>query len=209
MLMPQQSSEPIAPITPSPNYDFIYKEPPKPKRKILKLPSMSGPVRLLVGAGVVLIVVIIFGIIASRGGSDGQKYIELMSRSQEIVRVSNAVKPLTKNTDTLSLIATAEAALSSEQSSLSNYLSSAGEEVDEKKLTLYLDKTSDDKIETAGQNNNLESTYAQYLKGQLNSYLGQLQSAFKTADQEAKPILESAINSTKALLSSPQLSAAQ
>jgi len=132
-----------------------------------------------------------------------------MSRSQEIVRVSDIVKPLTKNAGTLSLIATTEAALSSEQSSLSNYLATNGTKVGVKDLTLYLDKTSDDKIQAATQNNNLDSTYAKYLKDQLNSYLSQLQSTHKVAGKNAKVILDNAISSTETILNSPLLSAAQ
>ncbi|PJE65724.1 hypothetical protein COU91_00180 [Candidatus Saccharibacteria bacterium CG10_big_fil_rev_8_21_14_0_10_47_8] len=207
--MQPQNSGPIAPISPNPSYDFIYKDPPKPKRGPFKLPNMPKPMLLLVGGVIVLVLVIIIAVIVGRGSNDSQKYIELMSRSQEIVRVSDIVKPLTKNTDTLSLIATTEAALSSEQSSLSNYLATNGTKVGVKDLTLYLDKTSDDKIQAATQNNNLDSTYAKYLKDQLNSYLSQLQSTHKVAGKNAKVILDNAISSTETILNSPLLSAAQ
>lgn len=206
--MQPQGSPPIAPISPNPSYDFIYKDPPKPtKGGLLRLPNLPRPILLLVGAGVVLILAIIIALIASRGNSNSQGYIELMSRAQEIVRVSEVVKPLTKNTDTLSLISTAEITLSSEQSSLSSYLATNGTKVSAKNLALYLDKNSDTEIQTATQNNNLDSTYATYLKAQLNVYLGQLQSTHKITGKKGKVILDNAISSTQALLNSQQLSA--
>lgn len=207
--MQPQNSEPIAPISPNPSYDFIYKDPPKPKRGPFKLPNMPKPILLLAGAVIALLLVIIIATVATRGNGNTQAYTQLMSRSQEIIRVSDLVKAQTKNTDTLSLISTAEAALSSEQSSLSSYLATHGTKVNPKDLTLYLDKTSDDKVQTATQNNNLDSTYAKYLKDQLNSYLSQLQSAHKIAGKNAKIILDNAISSTQTILDSPQLSATQ
>lgn len=166
---------------------------------------MPKPVLLLIGVIIVLILVFIIAAIVGRGSNNSQRYIELMSRSQEIVRVSEIVRPATKNADTLSLIATTEAALSSEQSNLSNYLATNGTKVSIKNLVLYLDKTSDSKIQAAIQDNNVDSVYVEYLKGQLNTYLGQLQNAHKVAGPKAKFILDNAISSTEVLLKSAQL----
>jgi len=68
--MQPQNSGPIAPISPNPSYDFIYKDPPKPKRGPFKLPNMPKPMLLLVGGVIVLVLVIIIAVIVGRGSND-------------------------------------------------------------------------------------------------------------------------------------------
>jgi hypothetical protein len=108
-----------------------------------------------------------------------------------------------RDSDTLALLATSTAALTSEQQTIGAYLAKSGQAVDPKLLTKYQNPETDKGIQTAVQNSNLESVYLDYLKGSLNGYLSSLKVAYPTATKEGKVVIGGAITSTETLLSSP------
>jgi hypothetical protein len=195
--------------SPNPDYDFIFKGSEKPK-KSFSLPS-GGPktvLVLLVSLGVVLILVVVFAALLKPKAGGSQDLVNISARAQEIVRVSKVVEPLTQNSDTKGLVATTEAALSSDQAQLSAYLSKNGIKTDAKSLAIYTDKTTDSQMQTAAQNNSLDSTYSAYLKKALTDYKDHLSSAFPTVPVTAKNILSAAFKSSQTLLAAPQVASA-
>jgi hypothetical protein len=193
--------------SPQPNYDFIYNDPPKKtSNSSFKLPGLPKPALILVGLVGVLLIVIIIAAIIPRGGLDKQTYVAIVGRSQEINRISTAVSPQTKNTDTLSMIATTQAALTSDNNTIINFLAKNNVKVGEKDLAVYRSSTTDSQMQSASQNGTLDSTYLAYLKDQLNKYQVDLLTAYKAGDKTTKQTLTGPFNSTTALLKSPQLS---
>jgi len=167
---------------------------------------MPKPILLLLGAVAVLIIFVVVAVVLSSIGKDSTKaYIDIMSRSAEIVRISELAKADVKDADTLALLTTASVALSSEQSQFSSYLQTTGQTVDPKLLTAYLNTETDKGLQNAVAGGNVEETYITYLKGSLNGYLNSLKTAQKDAGAKAKPIISVAIASTEALLASPLL----
>ena len=203
------ANPPAPPPTPGGPFDFITKtDPPSPKKKGLKLPNLPKPVLILLGAsGLLLIVIIIAVILGSVGGVKTQAYIDVMSRSSEIIRVSDLTKSKMKDPDTLALLTTTSTALSSQQNQFGAYLANTGEKVDPKLLSSYQNSDTDKGLASAEQNSKLTEAYVTYLKGSLNGYLGSLNTAYGPASRTAKPIIADAITSTKVLLSSPQFTA--
>lgn len=198
------------PATPNSSYDFLYAKGQQTKSgRKFELPKLSKPMWLLAISLVVLLLIVILAFVFGRSSFNSQGYVELMSRAQEIVRVSDLAKDQTKNKDTLALISTTKATLSSEKNSIASYLSSNHVKVAPKSLTLYLDKNTDSQMQTAAQNGNVDSVYASYLKDQLSKYLSQLKIVDKVAGAKARVILNDAITSTDFLLADPQLNTTQ
>ena len=198
-MQPQSSS-------PNPQYDFIMNSgQPAPPSHRFSAPKLPKLVLIIIG-GVVLIIllIIIASILGSAGKESSKPYLDLMSRSAEIVRVGELAKPDMKDPDTLALLTTTNTALSSQQSQLGSYLAGIGTKVDPKQLTSYLNSETDKGLQSAIQNNNLEEAYAIYLKGSLDAYLSVLKSLGGGSDVASKQILAEAVASTEALLSAPQ-----
>jgi hypothetical protein len=193
---------------PNPQYDFIMNSgAPAPKQKAgFSAPKLPKLVGIIIGILVLLVILIIaISVISSSGKSSAEPYVDAMSRSAEIVRVNTLAKAEIRDSDTLALLSTTSAALTSEQQSIASYLAKTGQVVDPKLLTKYQNPETDKGIQTATQNSNLESVYLDYLKGSLNGYLNSLKSAYATTPNEGKAIVAGAITSTETLLSSSLL----
>jgi hypothetical protein len=115
---------------------------------------------------------------------------------------------LSQNPDTKGLAVTTEAALSSDQAQLASYLGKNGVKVSSKSLAIYTDKTVDAQMQTAAQNNSLDSAYAAYLKKALMDYENRLSTVYPTVSVTAKNILHTAFVSTQTLLAAPQVASA-
>lgn len=203
--MPPQNSANPAPSSPNPQYDFIINADAgaKPGKRFgaPKLPK----VLLIVVGGFVLVLVIAIGLgfLNRANKPNTQPYLDVLARSQEIVRVGELAKTNVKDADTLALLTTTNTALASENNQITAYVVSLGEIVDPKLLTGYKDASVDTELEKADQNGNLEETYLIYLKGALSGYLQSLRTAHSTAGPLGKPIMADAITSTENLLKSP------
>jgi hypothetical protein len=203
--MSAQSASP----SPSSEYDFILKDK-TPTKKGISLPS--GGLKLafmILGAVLVIFVlIVIFATVLKPGASGGQELVNISARAQEIIRVSKITESLAQNSDTQGLIATTEAALMSDQAQLASYFSQHRIKANDKTLSIYLDKNADSQMQTAAQNNSLDSTYSAYLKKNLTAYEAALEAAFPHVSVSAKDILSASFNSTQALLAAPQVKGA-
>lgn len=172
------------------------------------MPSGNLPRTLIIGGGAVFVIALVFvigSLFLGKSGTKWQNYINLANRAAEIVRVSDIAAKDTKNSDVLSLIATTEATLTSQQNELNAYLKSQSVKQDPKLGNPYLNPKTDTALATALQNNALDSTYLSYLKTQLTKYQNQIRLAAPTAGANALAILKSELASTQTLLDSPQL----
>ena len=175
---------------------------PTPSKKGLKLPSLGLPKPVKIALGVLLGFIIIVTLASVLFGSKntGTSYTSVLSRSQEIVRVSALVQAEAQDSTTTGLAATVQSTLLSQQTQLVSYLKTSGTKIDLTKETLYLNKNTDAQMQAASQNGSLPTTYDSYLKTSLGLYQSELQTAYQTAGTNGKTILSGAYNSTAVII---------
>ncbi len=202
------SDEVINQLTPKNDptkFDFMLKEPPKPKRSF-GLPANTGkPVKLLIAAVIILVLVFVFASFFRPKDNTSKLVLDLMAQTQEINRVSQVEDKLFDDVNTQNLAATTEAALQSQQVQLGTYLAKIKVKYKPKEIATHLNKNTDAQLLVADQNNILDSTYALYLKNALATYQSSIQALYKTTKSKTlKGILYSAYTSNLTLLKSPQ-----
>lgn len=196
----------------NPNYSFIF-EPPKPPKKPFKIPIGKLPKKVaygLYGFVGLMVVLILYSAIFEGRVSNADQLIKIMARQQEISRISVLVQAQARDVDTQVLASTTSTTLGSEQTQIMAYLKTAGKKkINTKLLGAYADKTIDTQMVNAAQNNNLSSTYADY----LNKNFGLLKTAINTAyagsGPKAQALLNEELANMKVIYTSPQLAQAQ
>jgi hypothetical protein len=197
----------MQPTSPDPKFDFMLKNNPQPKRGV-PLPRMSKPVKIILGVIVGLILLtVISSLLSGRNSGANQPIINAMARDQEILRVTQLVQQQLRLQDptTQALAATVSSVLSSDKQQLGTYLANNKAKPSLAVLAADLDKNADAQLQSASQNNNLDTAYAAYVKDGLTKYQSDLQTAYKSAGPKGKLILKSAFDSTTTLLGSSQL----
>lgn len=198
----------MQPASPDPQFDFMLKNSPSPKRG-LALPGMPKPVRIIAAGlvGIVLLVIVI-NLFSGRGAVDTQPYLSVLARGQEIIRVteltSSTSLPL-QDPAAQALAATVDTTLTSDQQQITNYLAANKVKVSKLALSTNIDKTTDDKLQAASQNNSLDLAYENYLKASLNNYLEAIKTAYASGGPNARAILKSSGENTNTLLTTPPL----
>jgi hypothetical protein len=191
--------------TTPPDYNFILQDKPKPKKSLL--PDM--PRAVLFGGGAVvaiLLLILIFGLFFGKKNTGTANILEAVGRGQEISRVTEVQSPNLKDPTTISLASTTQAALTSQQSELASWLAKHKVKTDPKSLAIYKNSATDNQLQQAAQNNNLDSAYLSYLQKALSDYVATLSNAYRaTSSPSAKVILKDSFNSTETLLSSGPL----
>lgn len=183
---------------PGPDFDFITKEQPAPKRQ--RFAGLGKPAKILIGSLAVLIIVTAAALLLGRGNTSSQQIVDLMAQNQEIIRVSQLQDEQFKDPNTKALATTTVINLQSQQQQLSNYIG----DVSENQLVAKTDAATDSKLETAARNNTLDNTYIAYLKAALTAYQNSLTEIYQsTKSQTLVEILQSAFNSVDTLLKSP------
>jgi hypothetical protein len=196
---------PQTPESSQSDFDFMLKQQSQ-NQSSGKLSNLGKPAKILVAA--VLALAIAIGAALLLGGSDSnsQQVLDLMAQNQEIVRVSEAQEQKFKDANTKDFSATTQAVLASQKFQMGDYLNKSGVKYNEKQLAVKKNSSTDTQLQTAAQNNNLESAYLTYLKTSLTAYSNSLSQAFQAADsQTLKGTLQSAYSSLQTLLNSPQL----
>lgn len=195
----------MQPQSPNHDFDFMLKEQPKARR--LPLPGLSRPVQI--AAGVVLaIIIIIIGssLLSGRGKIDTKSYVDILARGQETLRVTSYVQTLQlQDPQVEAAAATVSGALASDKQQILDYLQKNHVKVDPKALAADADKTTDTSMQTASQNNNLDSVYKSYLRTSLSAYENDIRAAYPKAGSNGKAVLNAASISTTTLLTSPPL----
>lgn len=191
---------------PNPSYDFILKDPPVPKRSLLP----KNPIVLVAGVVVLLLLlVLVYGIVSGgKGKTNSTGLADILGRSQEISRISQAQQANLKDPSVAALAATTQVAAASQQAQVGKFLANHNVKVDKNKLAAYAanDKSIDSQLSTAAQNNTLDSAYLGYLKTSLSAYSQALQATYNTTKStDGKAILRSSFDSTQTLLSTPAL----
>ena len=189
----------------SSQFDFIMNQQPKPKDPLASFSNLS-PIKIVAGVLILLILVLILGSIFGGGDPNSKRVVDLMAQTQEITRVTEAIQQDIKDDNTLALTATAESTLTSQQTQFGLYLADTKSKYNKKLLAARQDSATDSQMQTATQNNQLESAYAAYLKTSLENYRNSLAGVFKkTVSKTLKNLIDDAYTSVQTLLKSPQL----
>lgn len=199
----------MQPTSPDPQFDFMLKNNQQSKRGF-SLPRLPKPAKIALAVIVGLILLIIISsLLSGRKSGSTQPIINSVARGQEILRVTTLAQQQLHLQDpaTQALAATVFGALSSDQQQLKSYLANNKTKISTALLSADLDKTTDAQLQSASQNNNLDTTYVSYLKDSLAKYETALQTAYKSAGPKGKTIIKSSFDSTKTLLNSSPLKA--
>lgn len=206
----EQQNTPPQPVSPDPQYDFIYKNQQQGPKKKFGLPSFALNMRpaflVLFGLIGVIFLVVLYSLFFGGKGGNTQELVNIMARGQEIARVSSYVVQQSPDAESQELAMTTSSSLASDQSQLLAYLKTQREKVSRKSLAAFLNKQTDAKLVSAAQTNSLSEFYYAYLKDQLGRYQSSLKTAFANTPQKGKPILQDAYASAGTILSSPQVS---
>jgi hypothetical protein len=197
----------MQPQSPNPNFDFMLKDQPKPKRSFM--PNLSKPLKIgLAVTGGIILLIIISSLLSGRNNGASQPIIGALARGQEILRVTALLQqpPLQlRDPQTQALSATVSSSLSSDQQQLVSYLAKNHTKVNTVQLAADVNKSTDASLQSASQNNNLDSAYITYLKSNLGTYQTDIQTAYKSAGSNGKALLQKSFDSVNTILSSPQL----
>jgi archaellin len=196
----------MQPQNPDPKFDFMLKDQPPARRSLM--PNLPKPamIALIVIAAIILLIVI-SSLLSNRGKSSTQPFINAAARAQETLRVTALAKQQLHDSQTQALAATVNAALGSDEQQIINYLANSHITASKTQLAAVLDRTADTSLQTAAQNNNLDSAYVTYLQAALTKYESDLENATKSAGPNGRKVLLSASQSTHTLLNSPPLKA--
>jgi hypothetical protein len=202
-MQPQQPNNPLPPE----QYNFILNNAPKPRRRLnLPLPNLPKPAKvLLLVMGVILIVLVFAALIFGGRSGNSQPLVDVLARSQEIIRITDIAAPQALDSGTKAVAATAKNSLTSDQAALNSFLAGSGEKIEPQTLTAYQDADTESRLQAAASNGELDEAYAAYLKDALTNYSSALQAAYQTAPPAAQPLLEEAFESVQVILSSPNL----
>lgn len=185
-------------------FDFILKDSPKPARHF-PWSDLPKPVVLIAGVSLVLIIgIALFSLLFGGRVNNGDQLIDIMSRAQEISRVSTLAQQQATSADTKALALTTGASLTSEQQQIAKYLKAHNIKTDPKKLSARNNKSTDTELQAASQNNNYDQTYLGYLKTNLTEYDSALNNAYNSAPKDLRVTLKDAYSSTQQILSAPQ-----
>ncbi len=194
------------PVTPTgngqPQYDFIFNDN-KPSKKTLLPANISKKGRLLiVGAGVLLLImliVIIAGMISNSGKGDTQALITAAKVQQELIRVAEIGINKAKTQDAKNIAITTKLALSSQQAEMQAAIKTAG--LNPKKvLTSSISTETDQALTAAEQNNRFDEEFLKVMSESLIAYQKSVKAAYDGAtSKKLKAALTSQFNSANAL----------
>lgn len=182
-----------------PNFDFIMKQEPKPKRSFSLPANLPKPLVLGVGGVILLIIILIIGSIVNGGGKETDVY-KVLSDASVISNTSQDADSSVTNTDIRTLAATTRQTMNSQEQQIKTYMTSRKIKIDNKKIKVKLDSQSSTQLQTAKFNNNYDAAYVAYLKSSLNAYQTDLKTTYQTSSPGLKLILNSAHNSNQVLL---------
>ena len=184
---------------------MLKQQQPQAEKSSGRFSNFAKPAKLLIAAVAIFIVVVVVALVLGGGDSNSKQVVDLMAQSQEIVRVSQLQDTKFSDQNTKGLSATTQAAMNSQKFQLTDYLTKAEVKYDVQALAVRTNSDTDKQLETAAQNNNLDSAYISYLKTSLTTYLNSLNSTHQATESPTlKSTLKSAYDSVQTLLNSPQ-----
>jgi hypothetical protein len=199
----QQASPttPAAPVSTNP-YDFILN--PNANQKKPAAANASGPMRLLLGIGLIGGILLIVGLALTQflpKGTSGESLVGLIQQQQEIIRVSTQAQQTAQSETIKGFAYTVNLSVSTSQQQLQGYATKAGTKIDPKQLSLKQDATTDKLLENAKATSTYDSAVKKVLSTLLQDYLDQLKETYKqTSNANLKKILDANFSAGKTLI---------
>lgn len=137
---------------------------------------------LVLGAGGVLVFIVIIVILRSLVGTGGNadSLIIITEDQQELVHLAqNAGQEKSISGGNKNFAATVELAVGSSQTQLIDFLQNGGKKLNEKQLNLKVDPTTDDQLAAASAAGTYNTTFDQIMKSKLDEYAQDLQKAYQ------------------------------
>lgn len=192
---------------PQSEYDFIL-NPDQPKRPPLFNFSGESTLRkaLILGGGFVILIILIsvaFSFLNSAGSAHREKLIEIAQSQTEIARISTSAQEKISNRDLLYKSINVQYSVNSSSKEIIAAIGKRGGKADDKKLAAGQNPENDAALVKGEEDGKFDETYEALLKQQLENYKIQLQSAYDSANDEEKAILESAFEQIDLLLKTP------
>ena len=198
---PVSSPTPVTPVSTNP-YDFILN--PNANQKKPAAASASGPMRLLLGIGLIGGILLIVGLVLTQflpKGTSGESLVGLIQQQQEIIRVSTQAQQTAQSETIKGFAYTVNLSVSTSQQQLQSYATKAGTKIDPKQLSLKQDATTDKLLENAKATSTYDSAVKKVLSTLLQDYLDQLKETYKqTSSANLKKILDANFNAGKTLI---------
>jgi uncharacterized protein YpmB len=212
MLM-QSQNQPVPATNSDPNYNFIFNDPQKSKRRF-RLPGGNNLTKITIlavaGCAILGILIIVLSSIFNGDKVNTKQLTDVAARSQEIITTSDIISQQSKDVNTTNLATTTSNVLGSEQEEVLVYLKKNHKKILTKDLDIYVNKKVDAEIQDAAQNNRLSEYYSSYLKSKLTTYQASVKTAYDgSSSAKLKAILQDSYSSTKTILSAPQLASAK
>lgn len=192
-----------APTDPSNPYDFIVNPAPVAKKSFLA--GSTGPLKLLIIIGfataVIVLLAVVFTLIFSKS-STTPTLTTIVQEQQELIRIATQGETKAADEATKAYAYNVDLSISTNQRQLLAYLSEHGKTVKEKELALKKDSATDKLLANAQATSTYDSTLKKVLAAQLQTYLTDIQTAFKeTSNTELREILDKSYSAGKTLLS--------
>lgn len=209
---PLQPSASVVPNSGHNPYEFIMVPNTKPKHALLG-GGQKSPIKLLavVGGGAILLIII--GVIITSlipSSSSTTSLTTIAQEQQEIMRVAQLGEGQATSETTRGLAYTVDLSVGTSQTKVLKYLGDHNKKLSVKELALKKDSSSDATLTAAQASNTYDSALEKLLTTQLQTYLSDLQQAYKTSSGAvAKSVIQSSFSAGKSLLSQAQAAQAQ
>ena len=224
-IVPQQNAagqyEVVPPLYPSaavvPNnghnpYEFIIAPPVKSTRLGFGGLQNSATKRLLVVAGVAILIIILGIIITSflPKSSSTQSLTAIAQEQQELMRVAAQGETQAASETTRGLAYTIDLSIGTDQTQVLAYLTKHNTKLSVKQLSLTQDKSTDATLTAAQASSTFDSAFEKVMASQLQTYLSDLQKAYNsTSKTDVKQLLSTSYSAGKSLLNETQTMQAQ
>lgn len=182
-------------------YEFIM-NPNATKRKI-DLSGASFGKQIGIFAGIALVVVIgaYVALNATKPKSTTPELIAIAQRQQEIIRIATGATNQVNTQSGRNFIINTSLAITTSQSQVIGYLAEGGTKLKAKQLSLDEDSKTDTLLSNAQSAGNYDSTVAQVLTTQLETYEGLLQTTYKkTVSRTTKQLVQKNFDAVAPLL---------
>lgn len=196
-----QETPGTSPNSSSPDpYDFILNPETSPKKSKFGLSlgtdSKLAKSLIFVTGFVVLIIVLIGGYSFINNASQAQteKLVEIAKAQNEIVRITSSSTEKIHDRQLLYRATSTRVSTLSANQEIIQALNKRGRKLNDKDLAAGANSNTDALLLEAEQNGRFDQVFTEILDAQLTNYKIQIESAYKSAGNFEKQILESAFN---------------
>ncbi len=190
---PSPAPNPQAPPTgqfDSSQFDFIM-NPQKPQKPSL-LPGGPKARMIIVGLVIATIVIVLLAVILSLfSGSDSttESLVKVAQQQNEIIRISEDATKKSSGEKTKKLATVTFMTVTTDQSTMINYLSKQKRKVKSKELALLTDKKTDSDLSAATSNGRYDEVFTEIILEKLAEYQTSLKSSYDNVGTQGKEVI--------------------